>query len=109
MMRAARWTSSVLAVVLAIPALGQDPPRFEADVDLVAVDAFVVDDDGRPVSDLAPAEFAVKVDGKPRPVVSVRFIETARPATPEAGPAPHVATALVPAEPPRSRAAGSSS
>ena len=78
-MRIARWTTS-LALAAVFPALAQDPPRFESDVDLVAVDAFVVDSEGRPVADLKPGEFAVKVDGKTRPVVSVRFVETVSPA-----------------------------
>jgi VWFA-related protein len=75
-MRIALWTTS-LVVALGAYALAEDPPRFESDVDLVAVDAFVVDKDGRPVSDLKPGEFTARVDGKPRSVVSVRFVETA--------------------------------
>jgi VWFA-related protein len=74
-MTIARWTTS-LALVFAAAAFAQDPPRFESDVDLVAVDAFVVDPNGSPVSDLKAKDFTVKVDGKPRPVVSARFVET---------------------------------
>jgi VWFA-related protein len=83
MMRAARWTPSVLAFLASLPAFAQTPPRFESDVDLVAVDAHVVDPAGRPVRDLGPSDFVVKIDGKARSVVSARFVETApRPGAP---------------------------
>jgi VWFA-related protein len=100
MMRAVRWTPSVLATLLFVPALAQTPPRFESDVDLVAVDAYVVDSDGKPVSGLAPSDFTVKIDGKARPVVSARFVETApRPVSP-APRADARVDAPVPAPPP---------
>jgi VWFA-related protein len=43
-------------------------------VDLVAVDAHVVDRNGRPVDNLRPDEFRIEVDGKPRRVVSAEFV-----------------------------------
>ncbi len=49
-------------------------PEFKSGVDLVAVDVVVVDQDGRPLVDLAPADFTVAVDGKPRRVVSVEYV-----------------------------------
>jgi VWFA-related protein len=75
---------SALSAAVLLSAAGvfaQAPPRFESDVDLVAVDAHVVDSTGRPVPDLAASDFSVKIDGKARAVVSARFVETApRPA-----------------------------
>ena len=49
------------------------PQRFRGGVDLLTIDVAAVDAKGRPVEDLKPGDFVVKVDGKPRPVVSVRF------------------------------------
>jgi VWFA-related protein len=51
------------------------PPVFPTGVELVAIDLSVVDEQGRPVRDLGPADFQVTVKGKPRRVVSVEFIE----------------------------------
>jgi VWFA-related protein len=52
---------------------------FRTGVDLVLVDVSVVDRDGRPVGDLTPPDFAVTVDGKPRPIVSAQFMSLVRP------------------------------
>jgi VWFA-related protein len=64
------------------PAAGgsQQPPAvtFKTGVDLVAVDVSVVDVDGRPVHDLTPEDFVLKVDGKPRRLVSAQFISQTR-------------------------------
>ena len=65
---------------------GAAPPVFGVGVDVVAVDASVVDPDGRPVLGLSPADFRVEVDGKPRRVVSVEYVgrELEAPAPPAA-------------------------
>jgi VWFA-related protein len=49
------------------------PPTFRVGVDLLTVEATVVDGDGRPVRDLQPADFAARVDDKPRKVLFARF------------------------------------
>ena len=64
----------------------QQPPQFEGAVDVVAVDANVVDEKGRPVPDLALEEFVVKVDGKSRRVISAEFFAS-RVSSPKAAPA----------------------
>ena len=75
-------------------------PKFEGGVEVVAVDANVVDGKGQPVRDLAPGDFVVKVDGRTRRVVSAEFVELrARPSTEEPPVAP--AEAGTPAAPPR--------
>ena len=51
----------------------QPPPVFRGGVELLTVDATVVDKDGRQIVDLKPGEFAVEVDGKARPVVSAEY------------------------------------
>lgn len=51
--------------------------NFEASIDVVAVDAHVVDGDGRPVRGLTADDFTVKVDGRARRVLSVDFVDLA--------------------------------
>ncbi|HYN07440.1 MAG TPA: VWA domain-containing protein [Vicinamibacterales bacterium] len=52
----------------------QRTPTFRTGVDLVAVDVSVVDRNGRPVDNLRPAEFTLKVDGQPRSIASAEFV-----------------------------------
>lgn len=71
-------------------------PIFRTGVDLLSVDATVVDREGRQVTDLTAAEFVVEVDGDPRPVVSAEYVKLVddrpvpigapRPAAPAASP-----------------------
>jgi VWFA-related protein len=75
-----------LAVLLALVPLliasghAQDAPlqRFRGGVDLIAIDVSAVDSRGRPVEDLKPGDFVVKVDGKVRPTVSAELIKVER-------------------------------
>jgi VWFA-related protein len=67
------------------PDPASDQPVFRAKADLVAVDASVVDGKGQPVRDLQPEEFTLEVDGKPRRLVSVEYVDRSVPGTsPEA-------------------------
>src|SRR5690349_13102891 len=50
-------------------------PTFRTGVEVIAVDVAVVDGRGRPVEDLRAPEFAVKIDGQPRRVVSAEQIK----------------------------------
>ena len=50
-------------------------PTFRTGVDLLAVDATVVDRDGKQVTDLRPEEFSVEVDGDARPVVTADYVK----------------------------------
>jgi VWFA-related protein len=50
-------------------------PTFRTGVDLVAIDVAVVDRNGRPVEDLRPPDFAVKIDGEVRRVVSAELVK----------------------------------
>ena len=63
-------------------------PTFRSGVDLVTVDAAVLDGDGRPVAGLRAEDFRVEVDGRPRRVVSAQFVDLGgpieRPALPSA-------------------------
>jgi len=50
-------------------------PRFKAGIDIVEADAVVVDASGHAVRDLTAADFTLTVDGKPRPVESVDYVD----------------------------------
>ena len=71
--------SLVTALAVSGPA-AQDsqPQRFRAGVDLITIDVAAVDAKGRPVEDLKPGDFTIKVDGKPRPAVSAELIKVDR-------------------------------
>ena len=49
-------------------------PVFRSGVDLVTVDALVVDKEGRPIPGLTAEDFTVTVDGKPRRITSVEYM-----------------------------------
>jgi VWFA-related protein len=52
----------------------QPGPTFRTGVDLVMVDVGVSDERGRPVSDLLPPDFVVKIDGEVRRIVSAEHV-----------------------------------
>jgi hypothetical protein len=58
----------------AAPAPEQAPLVFGVGVDVVAVDASVVDEEGSPVLGLGPQDFSAEVDGRPRRVLSLEYI-----------------------------------
>jgi hypothetical protein len=77
----ARKTSFILTLLLAAAvhaghAEQEAPRRFRAKVDLITVDVTAVDSAGRPVEDLRPRDFTVRVDGHTRSVVSADFIRS---------------------------------
>ena len=104
-----RIAASVVALLLLGPQARADDRRqqFEGNVDVVAVDANVVDGKGRPVRDLAFEEFVVKVDGRQRRVLSAEFIDlrTASGSTSAPG-VEHGSPAAAPPGPTVSRPAG---
>ena len=68
-------TAFVLGTTLVWGA-GQQP-TFRSGVDLVTVDATVLDRDGRPLDALGPADFRLEVDGRSRRVISAQFVSQA--------------------------------
>ena len=50
-------------------------PTFRSGIDVVAVDVAVVDQRGRPIENLHPADFIVKIDGETRRVVSAELVK----------------------------------
>ena len=69
--------AAVLSIATAIGAASlaaQAPqPTFHSGIELIVVEASVLDRDGRPVGDLAQGDFDITLDGRPRPVRQVRF------------------------------------
>ena len=79
-MRQTRVTQAFLSVAAAIAALtvvvrGQQQPTFRGGIELVEVDAIVLDGRGRAVKDLTAADFEVLEDGKPQPVSTFAFVD----------------------------------
>src|SRR5262245_33464134 len=72
-----RPASLAATVVLAFTASlqGQQQPTFRSGVDLVRLDVQVVSDDGTPVADLTEDDFDIRVNGKPCPIRTLRFID----------------------------------
>jgi len=63
------------AVSAQTPAPQTQQPVFRTGIDLLTVDATVVDRDGRQITDLTVADFTVEVDGRPRQVVSAEYVK----------------------------------
>src|SRR5262249_48698153 len=65
----------------------QPPPKpsFQATVEVTSLDVTVVDDRGKPVQNLTPLDFNVRIDGGQRRVVSAEWIPLA--GNPSAAPA----------------------
>lgn len=70
------FVAGVLFAAAVAPLAGQQP-TFRSGVDLVAVDATVLGGDGHPIDSLGPEDFQIKVDGRPRRVVSAQFVSQA--------------------------------
>jgi VWFA-related protein len=64
------------ALAAAVAAQSPQAPVFRSGVELLEIDATVVDARSRPVGDLRTSDFVVTVDGKPRRVVSAEFAAT---------------------------------
>jgi VWFA-related protein len=78
---------SVIVAVTAVATAGQ--PTFRSGVELVTVDAAVVDGDGRPIPGLRAEDFRIEVDGRPRRIVSAQFVDLSEPITASQPPAAH--------------------
>ena len=76
--------------LIAGTALAQPPqlPRFQASVEVTSVDATVVDSGGRPVMNLQPADFTVRIQGVARRVVSAEWVSLATPERSSGAPPP---------------------
>ena len=82
------WLVGALVAASAVVPAALQQPTFRSGVELITVDAAVLDREGRPVPALAAADFRIEVDGRPRRVVSAQFVDQAAPLNPPIGPAP---------------------
>src|SRR5256885_14978149 len=77
-MRIASATLVLVALLVSVPRVlhAQDAqtPSFRAGVEALPVDVTIVDDKGQPIRDLIASDFAVRLDGRPRRVVSAQWI-----------------------------------
>jgi VWFA-related protein len=53
------------------------PPRFTSTVEVTSIDVSVIDNKGRPLQNLTPADFSVRIDGKDRRVVTAEWVPLA--------------------------------
>lgn len=60
------------------PAAPGDTPTFRSGVDLVTLDATVVDGEGQPIEGLGASDFELRVDGRPRSIASAQFVAISR-------------------------------
>ena len=85
--------TALVAVLAGVSVATQQPaqlprPSFTSSVDIVSVDVNVIDRNGRPIRDLAAADFTLMVDGRPRKIASAQFVSVTAPAiAPEPPPA----------------------
>ncbi|RPJ64175.1 MAG: hypothetical protein EHM24_23440, partial [Acidobacteria bacterium] len=68
------WWPMAMAALLGI-GLGAQQPSFKATTELVVVDVSVVGKDGAPVKGLQESDFTVRIDGQPRRVRSLKFVD----------------------------------
>jgi len=75
---------SLFGAVAAAQQASQEPPRFRSAVEVTSIDVAVVDGQGKPLLGLMPGDFTVRVDNKPRVVVSAEWVPlAAEPANPK--------------------------
>ena len=67
------------ALALCGPELVAQTPQFRAGVDLVVIDAVVLDNKGEPVSTLTADDFVIKAGGRPRKIVSAQYVRVTQP------------------------------
>ncbi|MFN8092417.1 MAG: VWA domain-containing protein [Vicinamibacteria bacterium] len=73
-MRPLAASALALPLLLAVPERAAAQAVFPSAVELVAVDVTVVDRDGRPLTDLQPGDFEIKVGGRRRKLVSAQLV-----------------------------------
>jgi VWFA-related protein len=67
------WSLSIAVSGAAAAEVQRPTPVIQVGLDLVRIDASVTDSKGRPVTDLRPEDFRLRVDGKPRRVENSSF------------------------------------
>ena len=73
--RLAAIASGLLVTLVAVlRAQDAQSPSFRAGVEAVPVDVVVLDDKGQPIRDLIAADFAIRIDGRQRRVISTQWV-----------------------------------
>ena len=94
--RLALSTALALPILALAQAPADRPPLVvPTGVDLVQVDAVVMDKDGRQVTDLRAEDFEIVEDGKKRAIANFRYVRTGRAEAPS-GPAPSAQAPVAP-------------
>ncbi|TAK13278.1 MAG: VWA domain-containing protein [Acidobacteria bacterium] len=73
-----RWRVAVIGAAVAAafaPVRAQQGATFKSNVNMLAIDAVVVDREGQPILGLLPEDFTVSVNNKPRRVVSANLVQ----------------------------------
>jgi len=75
--RSAAVASGVLiALASVLHAQDAQTPSFRAGVEALPIDVVVLDDRGQPIRDLIAADFAIRVDGRQRRVISTQWVSS---------------------------------
>jgi VWFA-related protein len=67
--------ATLVAGLALAPAFAQETPTFGAGVELVTVDAVVLDDEGGPVAGLRAEDFELRDEGEPREILSFESLD----------------------------------
>ena len=76
-MRSRSVSVMVVAAACAVAVAQGQQPQYKAEVAAVPLDLVVIDQEGRPVPGLQPADFRVLVDGRHRQVLTAEFLSSA--------------------------------
>ena len=77
-------SASILAATVGAqtsPATQAPQTTFRASVDVTSLDVTVIDDRGKPITNLTPADFVVRIDGSQRKVVTAEWVPLVTPAS----------------------------
>ena len=79
-------SAAILLSAVTLSAQQTAAPQFRAGTELVAVDFQVIDESGRPITDLKPADLTLRVDGRNRDIRALQFVKVAATSAESAGP-----------------------
>src|SRR5579864_5890968 len=63
-----------LCLTATLGAAQNQPPRFTTGIEVTSLDVSVVDDHGKPITDLKPTDFNVRIDGAQRKVTTAEWV-----------------------------------
>lgn len=83
-----RYIAVALGLLLASVPVDAQQPVFRSSVELTSIDLSVIDDKGKPVTDLKSGDFSVRIDGSDRQVISADWVALETQETPSGPPPP---------------------